>query len=111
MEQITVNSILLGVLTLFISLIVYVFINSNKAISKKIDENKAGHEKQIDDNKSTHEKEITELKRKQELTDAHLREFENIKFQEIMNALNGLITDVAVIKSEMVNLQKANKTG
>lgn len=106
MEQITVNSILLGVLTLLISLIVYVFVNSNKALAKKIEENKAAHDKQIDENKLAHEKEITELKRKQELTDAHLREFENVKFQEIMNALNGLITDVAVIKSEMVNLQK-----
>ena len=96
MEQITVNSILIGVLTLFIPLVVYVYLTSNKSLSIK-----------IEDNKTAHNKEIDELKRRQELTDLHLREFENVKFQEIMTALNGLITDVAVIKSEMVNLQKS----
>ena len=95
MEQITVNSILIGVLTLFISLIVYVFINSNKSLSQK-----------IDDNKTAYEKELTHIAKEVEMLDLRFREFENVKFQEIMTALNGLITDVAVIKSEMVNIQK-----
>jgi len=98
MEQITVNSILIGIITLFIPLVVYVFIDFKKSVNKKIDENKG-----------TCDKEIEELKRKLELTEAHLREFENVKFTEIMTALNGLITDVAVIKSEMLNLQNQNK--
>jgi hypothetical protein len=49
-------------------------------------------------------KEINEQTRRTELNEAHLREFENVKFQEIMKALNNLTTDVAVIKSEIKNM-------
>ena len=49
-------------------------------------------------------KEINEQSRRTELNEAHLREFENVKFQEIMKALNNLTTDVAVIKSEIKNM-------
>jgi len=51
-------------------------------------------------------KEINEQNRRIELNEAHLREFENVKFTEIINALNGLKTDIAVIKSEIKNLTK-----
>jgi hypothetical protein len=51
-------------------------------------------------------KEINEQTRRIELNEALLREFENVKYSEIINALNALRTDIAVIKSEIKNLSK-----
>lgn len=94
MEQATVNTVLTIVIGLYAGLLSWIFLDNRNNTNRKIDEAKL-----------TAEKELEDLKRKLEITDAHLREFENVKFQEIMTILNKLTTDVAVIRSEMSNLK------
>jgi ribonuclease HIII len=99
MDQITVNVIIATVtigIGSYVALLSWIFVDNRNNTNKK-----------IDDSKTATDNEIKELKRKQELTEVHLREFENVKFNEIMTALNALTTDIAVIKSELVNLQKS----
>ena len=73
-------SIVLGAL---IGLLAWVFTDSRKSVMKEIDE----------------------IKRKHELLEAKFYEFENEKYNKIMEVLSGIKADIAVIKNEIDNLK------
>lgn len=73
-------SIVLGAL---IGLLAWVFVDARKTINKELDE----------------------IKRKHELLEAKFYEFENEKYNKIMELLSGIRADIAVIKNEIDNLK------
>lgn len=73
-------SIVLGAL---IALLSWVFVDARKTINKELDE----------------------IKRKHELLEAKFYEFENEKYNKIMELLSGIRADIAVIKNEIDNLK------
>lgn len=73
-------SIVLGAL---IGLLAWVFVDARKTINKELDE----------------------IKRKHELLEAKFYEFENEKYNKIMEVLSGIKADIAVIKNEIDNLK------
>ena len=83
MEQLTLNSILIGIVGLFVGLLTYVFTDTKKTICA----------------------EIAECKRKNEKLEAMFHEFENEKYTKIMDALASIKSDIAVIKNEIDNLK------
>lgn len=83
MEQATVNTILVIAVGAFTGLLTYVFTDTKKTIQT----------------------ELAECRRKTELLEAKFHEFENEKYNKIMEVLSGIKADIAVIKNEIDNLK------
>ena len=74
-------SVVLGAL---IALLAWVFVDARKTLNKELDE----------------------VRRKHELLEAKFYEFENEKYNKIMELLSGIRADIAVIKNEIDNLKQ-----
>jgi len=95
MDQGTFNTVFLVVLGLFTGLLSYLFVTTKSSLEEK-----------VKDAKDNLAEEVSECNRKYEKLEAKFHEFENEKYNKIMEVLSSIRSDIAVLKNEIHNLKE-----